>query len=77
MAGLCIVQLPDFVVREDIATGRLQEVLRSEAVAPLGIFLVWPPMSAQALRVRVFIEFISKRAGNLFNITSTAASGQP
>ena len=77
VAGLCIVQLPDFVVREEIATGRLQEVLRSDAVAPLGIFLVWPPMSAQALRVRVFIEFISKRAGNLFNITSTAASGQP
>lgn len=73
VAGLGIVQLPDYVVREEIASGLLQEVLGNYAVAPLGIFLVWPPMSAQVPRVRVFIDFIAKRMNEEFNFSATTA----
>lgn len=61
LAGLAIVQVPDYLVRVEIAEGRLLEVLHDHAAPARGIFLVWPPLSAQVPRVRVFIDFIVER----------------
>ena len=77
VAGLGIAQLPDYLVRDAIASGQLQEVLGSHAIAPTGIFLVWPPMAAQVPRVRVFIDFIAERAGAQLNPFSTVVSASP
>lgn len=68
VAGLGIVQLPDYVVHEEIASGQLQQVLEGHAIAPVGIFLVWPPMSAQVPRVRVFIDFMAKHASDQLSV---------
>lgn len=77
LAGLGIVQLPDYMVREEITEGRLQEVLGNYTVAPAGIFLVWPPMSAQVPRVRVFIDFLAERAHEQFDALNQTASVPP
>lgn len=77
LAGLGIVQLPDYMVREEIANGRLREVLRDHAIAPTGIFLVWPPMSAQVPRVRVFIDFFVQRTSELFKTLDALALPPP
>lgn len=77
LAGLGIVQLPDYLVREELASGRLQEVLGAHAIAPTGIFLLWPPMAAQAPRVRVFIDFIAKRASTQLNPSGTIVPAPP
>ena len=77
VAGLGIVQLADYVVSEEISNGRLQQVLGNHAIAPAGIFLVWPPMSAQVPRVRVFIDFMAKRASDQLNDCDSAAAQLP
>lgn len=61
IAGLAIVQVPYYMVRAEIAERRLLEVLRDQAAPTRGIFLVWPPLSAQVPRVRVVIDFITER----------------
>ncbi|WP_313169181.1 LysR substrate-binding domain-containing protein [Stenotrophomonas sp.] len=77
LVGLGIVQLPDYVVREDVVNGRLLQVLGNYSAAPTGIFLVWPPMAAQVPRVRVFIDFIAKRASQEFSTPGTAITATP
>lgn len=63
LAGLGIVQVPDYMVRNELADGRLLEILKAHAPATRGVFLVWPPLSAQIPRVRVFIDFIVAQLG--------------
>lgn len=77
VAGLGIAQLPDYVVYEEIANGQLQQVLDSHAIAPVGIFLVWPPMSAQVPRVRAFIDFLAKHASDQLGACDSAAVPAP
>ena len=76
LAGLGIVQVPDYLVREDIAAGRLQAVLERHAIAHGGIHLVWPAMSAQAPRVRAFIDFITARLVAQLYPASTSGNEQ-
>lgn len=61
MAGLAIVQVPDYLIRTEIGDGQLLEVLHDHTAPKRGVFLVWPPLSAQIPRVRVFIDFIIQR----------------
>ena len=61
LAGLAMVQVPDYMVHAEITDGRLLEVLGDQAAPARSIFLVWPPLSAQIPRVRVFIDFITDR----------------
>ena len=77
LAGLGIVQLPDYMVSEEIAHGQLQKVLAEHAVAPIGIFLVWPPMSAQVPRTRAFIDFLATRANMQFDLSGDSTSVTP
>ncbi|KRG65425.1 LysR family transcriptional regulator [Stenotrophomonas terrae] len=63
LAGLGIVQVPDYMVRNELADGRLLEILKEHATATRDVFLVWPPQSAQIPRVRVFIDFLVAQLG--------------
>ncbi|WP_118136716.1 LysR family transcriptional regulator [Oceanicella sp. SM1341] len=61
LGGLGIIQAPSYLVREDIAAGRLQAVLADYTEARGSVSLVWPPMSAPVPKVRAFIDFIAER----------------
>jgi DNA-binding transcriptional LysR family regulator len=61
LGGLGIIQAPSYLVREDIAAGRLQAILADYAEERGSVSLVWPPMSARVPKVRAFIDFIAER----------------
>lgn len=66
LGGLGIVQAPSYLVKEDLAAGRLQTVLADHAEERGSVWLVWPPGSAQVPKVRAFVDFIAERiAGKL------------
>lgn len=59
--GLGISVLPDFIVADDLASGRLEPLLQGFAPAKLGIYAVLPSNRYMPHRVRVLIEFLSDR----------------
>ncbi|HTX24920.1 MAG TPA: LysR substrate-binding domain-containing protein [Steroidobacteraceae bacterium] len=60
-AGLGIALLPESVVREDIAAGKIERVLPAWNV-PLGIFhVVFPSRRGMLPAVRAFIDFLAER----------------
>lgn len=61
ISGLGIVQVPSYLVKEDIAAGRLQPLLEDYTDSRGSVSLLWPPRSAEAARVRVFIDFFAER----------------
>ncbi|MGI2034369.1 LysR family transcriptional regulator [Rhizobium panacihumi] len=61
LGGLGIIQVPSYLVRDDIAAGRLQIVLADFTDERGSVSLLWPPMSARVPRVRAFIDFMAKR----------------
>lgn len=60
-SGLGITFLPGFLVRADIAAGRLVHVLPDYFLPELTVFAVSPPNRYPATKVRVFIEFLTDR----------------
>lgn len=61
LGGLGIIQAPSYLVKEDVAAGRLQPVLADFTDDRGSVWLVWPPMSSQVPKVRAFINFIAER----------------
>lgn len=61
LGGLGIIQVPSYLVKDDIAAGRLQPVLAEYTKERGGVSLVWPPMSARVPKVRAFIDFVAER----------------
>jgi DNA-binding transcriptional LysR family regulator len=61
LGGLGIIQAPSYLVKEDVAAGRLQPVLADYTDERGSVWLVWPPRSAQLPKVRAFIDFIAER----------------
>lgn len=60
--GLGLAFLPDFLVREDLATGRLRNAMPSLPQQHLPLFAVCPPGRVVLPRVRAFIDFMSAQA---------------
>jgi DNA-binding transcriptional LysR family regulator len=60
LAGLGVVQVPAYLVSEDLAAGRLQRLLVQRTADCGDIWLVWPEVRADIPRVRVFVDFVSK-----------------
>jgi DNA-binding transcriptional LysR family regulator len=56
-AGLGICVLPDFLVREDILSGRLVRVLPQWKAKEIPFHVVYPSHRMLPVRVRVFIDF--------------------
>ena len=62
VAGFGVARLPLYVVREEIAAGRLLVVLPGWATPARTVSLVYPPSRHQAKRVRAVIQFFLGRA---------------
>lgn len=61
IGGLGIVQVPSYLVKEDVAAGRLRPVLEDYTENRGSVSLLWPPRSAEVARVRAFIDFFAER----------------
>jgi DNA-binding transcriptional LysR family regulator len=58
-AGLCV--MPDFTVAEDLATGRLIEILPRWRLPSGGIHAVFPAARFRPAKVRAFVELLALR----------------
>jgi DNA-binding transcriptional LysR family regulator len=67
LAGLGAAPLPDWLVDDDVAAGRLAELFPGHHVsfvdAPTAIWLVYPSRSYVPAKVRAFIEFMREAIG--------------
>jgi DNA-binding transcriptional LysR family regulator len=68
MGGMGIVSLPDFIVAEDLAAGRLRRVLADYDTRPLPLSALWPSRQFVPAKVRAFVDFLTESLG---------ASGSP
>lgn len=60
-AGLGVGMLPDFIVGDDIAAGRLVSLLPGWTLPPIGLHLVTPPGEIRPARVEALIAFLVSR----------------
>ncbi len=58
--GVGIAALPEFIVRDDLASGTLTAILLQHTAAPMGLFVLRPSRSFTPARVRLFIEFLQQ-----------------
>lgn len=62
ISGAGLAYLPTYLVREDIAAGRLREVLADAASPPITISAIYPSRRHLAPKVRRFIDLITMPA---------------
>ena len=62
-AGLGVVYLPDFILGEDLARGRLRRLLADWRAPDIPIHAVFPPQRHAFARLRVFVDFLVERLG--------------
>lgn len=58
LTGLGVALLAPHVVSKDIAAGKLAPVLEDYTPEPMPVNIVWPAMTAQPPKLRVFIDFL-------------------
>lgn len=63
LAGLCVAQLPDYLVTEHLAGGRLQAVLGDAAPEPFELFIYRPQRGPVAARVRLVYDHLFQQLG--------------
>lgn len=61
LQGQAIAMQPDFLVWNDMAEGRLMQVLADWAPPPIAMHLVTPPSTIRPARVKVLMEFLAER----------------
>jgi DNA-binding transcriptional LysR family regulator len=61
IAGLGIASLPDFLAREALTAGLLEQVMPDWQATQSGLFLVTPPAGPQPARVRMLADFLARR----------------
>jgi len=72
-AGLGLAVLPDFIVDEDLAAGRLEAVLADWTMRPTALHLLTPPGTRRPARVEALIDFIAERLKRLCATEARAA----
>ncbi|MBB4096645.1 LysR family transcriptional regulator [Sphingomonas kyeonggiensis] len=60
-AGLGVARLPDFLIGQELANGKLEAVLEDWSVSAAGLHLLTPPGTLRPARVEALIEFLSDR----------------
>jgi len=58
VAGLGITLLPDFIVEDDLAQGRLVKVLEDYERAPFTLFALYPSRQHVPAKTRAFLEYL-------------------
>jgi DNA-binding transcriptional LysR family regulator len=58
MQGLGITLLPDFIVEEGLADGRLVKLLEEHERAPLTLFALYPSRQHVPAKTRSFLEYL-------------------
>jgi DNA-binding transcriptional LysR family regulator len=79
-AGCGVTVLPEFMVWQDFAAGRLMPVLADWWLGPLGVNLVMPPGGLRPARVQVVIDALARNltgAAWTANIPEPCKSGTP
>lgn len=61
--GLGVVYLPDFIVRADLARGRLQPLLTAWQAPEIPIHAVFPPQRHPSAKLRAFVDFLVEQLG--------------
>jgi len=64
-AGLGLAVLPDFIVDEDLAAGRLEAVLADWTMRATALHLLTPPGTRRPARVEALIDFLVERLKRL------------
>jgi DNA-binding transcriptional LysR family regulator len=66
LAGAGLGTLPEVMVREDLASGRLTEALPGWSVEPVVVHAVWPSNAVRPTLTDRFDEFLAPRLSRLF-----------
>ena len=61
VGGCGIVRLPDYMLRDDIAAGRLIEILSEYPSPPRAVHVIYPHRHLIPAKVRSFIDFLAER----------------
>lgn len=66
IGGIGVALLPEFMIRDDLAEGRLVALLEDYmAPTPFGIYAVWAPNRHQPPKSRAFVDFLAGKLGAL------------
>jgi DNA-binding transcriptional LysR family regulator len=57
-AGLGIARVPSFVAGQCFRTGTVRPLLAAFEVAPIGLYVLYPPTRHLALKIRVLVDFL-------------------
>jgi len=61
LAGFGLAVQPEFLVRDDLAAGRLEAVLPGWTLPEIALHLVMPPGGPRPARVEAFADFLTRR----------------
>jgi DNA-binding transcriptional LysR family regulator len=61
LAGIGIAVLPDFIVREALADGRLEAILTDWSLPQGALHLVMPSAGPRPARVEALLDFLTRR----------------
>lgn len=68
VAGAGFAALPEVLLRDDLARGRLVEVLPGAQLPILGVYAMWPSNAQRASLTLRFIEYMAPRIEALFTL---------
>jgi DNA-binding transcriptional LysR family regulator len=60
LAGLGVLWLPDYMARPHVATGELVPLLQDWTLAPMPLYVAYPPQRHVSAKVRVFIDWVAE-----------------
>lgn len=60
VGGLGIASLPDFIVAEDLAAGRLRALLPGYTSRPMPLCALWPSRQFVPAKVRLFVDYLTE-----------------